>query len=335
MTGPRLSLCMIVKNEAYFLDTCLSAASDYVDEIIVVDTGSTDTTLEIAARYTDKVPSFEWRDHFADARNYSLDQATGDWIIVLDADEMIESGHWGDIRQLIAHTDKDAFFLEQRNYSLEPANVDWVPISEKTPYTRNYKGYKPNAIARLFRNNGHIRYSGRVHEVIDQGLEEGTFETLDIPIHHHMDEDPGKSKRDRQLNYLRIIEQDIEKDADGRLYTAAGSIRMHYLRDYDGAIRHLEQAVALGHKPNENRESIAVARYCKGDMDAAYSDFNALYQSGHRTVDLCSNLANLAVKREQFSFAADLLEEAVALGVVDPDVRTRLEHNIRYLRGKS
>ena len=332
---PSLSLCLIVKNESWFLENCLSSAREFVDEIVVVDTGSTDDTREIAARFTDRVLGYTWHDHFADARNYSIDHASGDWIIVLDADEQIEPRHWRELRRLIADTDKDAFFLQQRNYSHEPATENWIPVVDRTPYTRSYKGYKPNPIGRLFRNNGQIRYSGRVHEVIDGSVSAEKFASLDIPIHHHMDEDPSKSKRDRQLNYLRIIEQELEGEEDGRLYTAAGSIRMHYLDDFEGAIARLQRAIELGHRVNENRESVAICRYRLGDLDGAYDDYTALHASGHSSVGLCNNLANLAVKREQFGYAADLLEEGLALGVADPEVRVRLEHNIRYLRDKA
>lgn len=332
---PSLSLCMIVRNESYFLEGCLSSARNFVDEIVIVDTGSGDNTMEIAARFTDRLYTYEWHDHFADARNYALERATGEWIIVLDADEMIEPEHWKELRSRIVATDKDAFFLEQRNYSHEPANENWIPIPRRTPYTRNYKGYKPNPIARLFRNDGQIRYSGRVHEVIDRSIADGKHEVLDVPIHHYMDEDPAKNKRERQLNYLRIIEQGLDNEQDGRLFTAAGSIRMHYRNDFEGAIEDLQRAIQLGHKINENREAVAVCRYRLGDLQGAYNDYMSLYESGYRSIDLCNNLANLAVKREQFLFAAELLEEGLARGIVDPEVRVRLEHNIRYLREKS
>jgi len=332
--GPSLSLCMIVRDESYFLRDCLAQAAGFVDEIVIVDTGSTDDTPVIAREFTDRVFSYSWQNDFAAARNHALEQAIGDWIIVLDADEVIEPDHWRELRELIASTDKDAFFLIQRNYSHEPSPDDWVPIPQKTRYTRQYRGYKPNPIARLFRNRPNIRYRGRVHEIIDDSLEEGFFEQLDIPIHHHMDEDPAKSKRDRQLHYLRLIEEGLAEETDGRLFAAAGSIRLHYLKDYGGAIRHLERAVALGWKESECRESIALARYCLGELGAAYEGYRQLYEAGYRSLNLCNNLANLAVKREEFSFAADLLEEGIAMGVVDPRMRIRLEHNIQYLRGR-
>jgi glycosyltransferase involved in cell wall biosynthesis len=85
-----ISLCMIVKNEEATLERCLASAADIADEIIVVDTGSTDATRQIAARYADKVLDYKWRDDFAAARNYSFRQATKQYIMWLDADDVIE-----------------------------------------------------------------------------------------------------------------------------------------------------------------------------------------------------------------------------------------------------
>src|SRR4051794_40673333 len=83
----KLSLCMIVKNESKHLANCLESVEGVVDEIIIVDTGSTDDTVEIAKSYGAKVYHYEWNDNFSDARNESIKYATGDWILVLDADE--------------------------------------------------------------------------------------------------------------------------------------------------------------------------------------------------------------------------------------------------------
>ncbi len=85
-----ISLCMIVKNEEAVLSRCLDSVADLVDEIIIVDTGSTDKTKEIAKRYTDKIYDFEWIDDFSAARNFSFSKATMDYIYVADADEVID-----------------------------------------------------------------------------------------------------------------------------------------------------------------------------------------------------------------------------------------------------
>ena len=85
-----ISLCMIVKNEENILARCLDTLVNLMDEIIIVDTGSTDKTKEIASRYTDKVYDFEWIDDFSAARNYSFSKATKDYIYCADADEVLD-----------------------------------------------------------------------------------------------------------------------------------------------------------------------------------------------------------------------------------------------------
>ena len=86
-----ISLCMIVKNEEKILDRCLSGLADLMDEIIVVDTGSTDRTKEIAAKYTDKIYDFKWINDFSAARNYAFSKATRDYIYSADADEVLDT----------------------------------------------------------------------------------------------------------------------------------------------------------------------------------------------------------------------------------------------------
>lgn len=86
-----ISLCMIVKNEEAVLSRCLDSIADLMDEIIIVDTGSTDHTKEIAARYTDKIYDFEWVEDFSAARNYSFSKATMDYIYAADADEVLDA----------------------------------------------------------------------------------------------------------------------------------------------------------------------------------------------------------------------------------------------------
>ena len=89
MKQATLSLCMIVKNEDRFLQGCLESIKDVVDQIIVVDTGSTDKTLNIAQEYNAQIHYFDWCDDFSAARNVSIKYATGDWILWMDADERL------------------------------------------------------------------------------------------------------------------------------------------------------------------------------------------------------------------------------------------------------
>ena len=86
-----ITICLIVKNEESMLAQCLQSVI-YADEIIIVDTGSTDNTVEIAKKYTDKVfTDYKWNDDFAEARNYALSKATSEWVLSIDADEVLQT----------------------------------------------------------------------------------------------------------------------------------------------------------------------------------------------------------------------------------------------------
>src|SRR5262249_33980822 len=99
---PRVSLCMIVRDEEANLPACLASAADLVDEVVVVDTGSTDRTREVAARFGARVFDFPWVDDFAAARNESLRHATGDWVFWMDADDRLDEDNRGRLRGLFA-----------------------------------------------------------------------------------------------------------------------------------------------------------------------------------------------------------------------------------------
>ncbi|HEY9648116.1 MAG TPA: glycosyltransferase [Chroococcidiopsis sp.] len=145
-----ISLCMIVKNESAHLSRCLASVQPFVDEMIVVDTGSEDDTVAIARRFGATVSQFDWCDDFSAARNYSLAQATGEWILVVDADEelIIQSEQF---RQEL-HTIPDAVL--QCNLKRLEVPHETVGMPKVTPiYT-----------ARLFRNQPELRYVFPYHE---------------------------------------------------------------------------------------------------------------------------------------------------------------------------
>ena len=144
---PRLSLCMIAKNEEQFIGDCLASVRDIVDEIIIVDTGSTDRTVEIAESFGAKVFHHPWQGDFAAARNESLSHATGEWILVLDADETIPSEGHADLRQALRNKDNVGYALVIENLLGEDG------LEHQTAL-----------IFRLFQNRPDIRYEGIIHE---------------------------------------------------------------------------------------------------------------------------------------------------------------------------
>ena len=146
-----VSLCMIVKNEERVLARCLESVRECMDEIIIVDTGSSDGTKEIAARYTDKIYDFEWIDDFAAARNFSFSKASMDFAMWLDADDVF------------LEADKNAF-IELKNSI--PDNVDVVMLRYHTAFDEEGKPVFSYYRERLIRKGTVSFWKGRVHEVI-------------------------------------------------------------------------------------------------------------------------------------------------------------------------
>ena len=120
-----ISLCMITKNEENYIEDCINSVKSIVDEIIVVDTGSNDKTKAIAQRLGAKLIDHKWKDDFSEARNESLKQATGDWILVLDADEVIASFDLPKIIGLVKKPILGATFI-QRNYRNDINYSDFI-----------------------------------------------------------------------------------------------------------------------------------------------------------------------------------------------------------------
>jgi len=325
---------MIVKDEEYFLDQCLSSAADHVDEIIVVDTGSIDSTLEIAARYTDKLFEFPWDNDFSAARNYSIAQAQGDWILVLDADEVISGPDLERIRMVIGSAELDGYHLSRRDYNNNMLEGGWIGVQEESPLSKDYKGYHEHQVCRVFKNREDMRYQGRVHERVCSTLTEGTLGTLDVTIHHYVDDNPDKKRKARQLSYLDFMERELEGDPDGRLHSIAGRTYLRFKEDYRRAIEHLHKAVEFNYNPNPNLESIAEAHYRLGEFHPAHEIYYRLYNDGYKTPALCLNLANLSVKKADFEFAVNLLQESLVLGNFEPNMQATIKKNIAFLREK-
>src|SRR5438309_3283180 len=107
----RLSLCMIVKNEERFIQDCLESAREAVDEMVVVDTGSTDRTVELAEQAGAQVSHFQWCNDFAAARNASIERAKGAWVLWLDADERLGPGSAAELRRAIRQNQFDCGLL--------------------------------------------------------------------------------------------------------------------------------------------------------------------------------------------------------------------------------
>lgn len=181
-----ISLCMIVKNEEEVLSRCLESIKDVVDEMIIIDTGSQDATIEIAKTYSDKVFSYTWNDNFSDARNYSFTFAKMDYVMWLDADDVI------------LPEDKDALMLLKEELS---DDVDMVMLKYNTAFDKDGNPTFSYYRERLMKRLSKFYWEGYIHEVITP---RGNIEYKEIAITHK------KMKVSDSDRNLRIFEKQIQ-----------------------------------------------------------------------------------------------------------------------------
>lgn len=174
-----ISLCMIVKNEEKLLKRCLDSISDLMDEIIIVDTGSTDDTKKIASQYTDKIFDFKWIDDFAAARNFAFSKATMEYIYSCDADEIIDSVNHEELRKLKAVLIPEVEIVQMK-YAESPENQ--TVLNSKTEY-------RP----KLFKRLRNYVWINPVHETVR--LDPVVFDS-DIEIMHSPENTEDHAKRD-------------------------------------------------------------------------------------------------------------------------------------------
>jgi len=197
----RISLCMIVKNEAENLPECLRSVADMVDDVVIVDTGSTDGTKEIAQRFGARIFDFPWIDDFSAARNESLRHAQGDWIFWLDADDRLDEENRHRLKALFA----------------ELPNVNAAYVMKCLCLPDNASGTATVVDhVRLFRNDPHLRWRYRVHEQILLSLRDtnAVVHWSDVIIHHigYQDAQQRARKLERDLKLLAV--QNEERPGD-------------------------------------------------------------------------------------------------------------------------
>ncbi|MCX7879544.1 MAG: glycosyltransferase [Ignavibacteria bacterium] len=211
---PFVSLSMIVKNEEKFLPGCLESVKEIVEEIVIVDTGSTDKTIDIAKGYGAKVYFFEWRDDFSAARNESLKHCTGEWIIYLDADERIKSPAPNELLELLRNSESKlgAYYclIESEHYQMDGS-------------TEVHRGGYP----RIFRNLGYpkIKFIGRVHEQIAPSIfENGMNMSFSNIIIQHLGYNQSREIMEEKIrrNYRMLIQHVKEEPLNGYAWFQLG-----------------------------------------------------------------------------------------------------------------
>ena len=253
---PTISLCMIVKNEEVHIARCLDSIAELVEEIIIVDTGSTDRTVEIASNYTQKVYSYPWRDDFSDARNYSFSKASMDYCMWMDADDILE----------ISEQDK---FLKLKQ-SLSP-DIDIVMMKYNTAFdeagTLSFSYFRE----RWIRNSSNYRWIGEVHEVIPPN---GKVIYSDIAICHKKI-DAGNPDRNLKI-YQKMLEDGKTLEPRQQYYYGR---ELYYHKQYREAISVFEQFLSSEGWVENKIEACSLCADCYYQLGQEHSALMTLLRS--------------------------------------------------------
>lgn len=269
-----ISLCMIVKNEEQVLARLLDCAKQFADEIIVVDTGSTDTTKEIAQKYTKKVYDFKWCDDFSKARNFAFSKATCDYQMWLDADDFISKQNIEKIIALKSQNDKttDVYMFK---YSIGFDNND-------TPYLTYYR-------ERLLKRSDQFMWQGFVHEAIAPF---GKIEYLDIEIEHRKT-NFANPKRNLKL-YQKAKQKGVKFNARELYYY---SRELYYNNYVSSAIKNLKHFLTLknSYEPDNYGAYVLLADcyLLKKQNDLSLKTLFSCLQNHTPTAEVCCKIAQI------------------------------------------
>lgn len=311
-----LTVAMIVKNEEQNLPRCLASVLPLADEIVVVDTGSDDRTVSIAEAFGARVLQYRWNDDYAEARNIGLDAARGEWILILDADEALSEQDHPLVRQAIASGALAAWQVITRNYSDQSATEGWVPNNGRYPQEEAADGWYPSRKVRLFPRLPGVRFTGIVHEMLEQSLTDAgiPIRQADFVVHHYGELDQAavieRKWRYYRLGKLRLEASPFDTELMARLAMQAGELGLaeEALLLWNRLLTHLP-----GHPEalfNRSHALISLHRYSEALQDAAEAHRQ---MPGHKESAL-----NLAVAELHCGLTAQALSRVADLYAAHP-----------------
>lgn len=318
-----ISVCVIVRDEEEHLGSALGSVKDLADEMIVVDTGSTDGTILEARRLGAKVYETSWNNDFSEVRNLALAKATKEWILVLDADEELASTDHDTIRTLVRSEPTAAFSIEQRTYTHSSGIPGLAPVSIEDPFAKGCPAYFADRQIRLFPNGGAVRYSCEIHESVEESLIEADIPIREsgIVVHHYGRLGPSNRVYRKALAWCALQRDGVGPCPGNPSYLYEIAAQLLDLGKNDAAISHADIAVELGPESWEFFNVAGLAHLRNGDREEALTAFRSgLRLPGRRHPELCNNMGVALMETNEPAEALLHFERAIELEEDNADV---------------
>lgn len=343
-----LSVCIIARNEEKHIKRLLDSLQGVARQIVLVDTGSTDQTKEIAKSYNAKIKDFVWCDDFSAARNESIAAADQPWILILDADEMLPPNAREVISSLIDQP-HNAYNVVTKNYTRQTTCTNWMPLGPDDEYARamGHAGWYPSYKIRLFRSGLGYSFVGRVHELIKSPSELAPFF-----VHHFVEDSekddswhrkknyylelgikkiedsPGNAQSyfELALQYLELgliknaiplfektneLDPDFGDDCYGNVFYELGNCYGAHLRDYDKAIEYYKRSVAKRPGHAASYYNMANVYQQKGQSDVAEKLYIETLKLNPSFALAANNLASLYIEKKRYREGIAMAQQAI------------------------
>jgi tetratricopeptide (TPR) repeat protein len=279
-----IAVNIICKNEEHCIKDCLESIKNLCDEIVITDTGSSDSTIEICRKYTDRIFHKEWTDDFSETRNFVKSKTESEWILLLDADEIIIPDDIIQIKKL-TQTDTDAYIFTTKNFSNNSSAAKWRlnSNSDEIKFSRQSAGWFPSDKIRFFKNKKEYVFRYRIHELIEPSIREnnGNIQYSQIPIYHY--------------GYL-FMEQNISlKKQKLEMYDRLGELKLKEYADMKSVYE------------------LAKQKFHNQDLSKSENLFMRCISSNYRSSDCYSELSAIYVQKKNYEQALNFAEKSLEL----------------------
>ena len=326
-----LSVSMIVKDGQAFLRGCLASVKPVASEIVIADTGSSDGSIAIAHEFGARVIQIPWNNDFAEARNRALAEATGEWILSLDADEQLDATAAAGIPALLQNTKVSGYQVTIRNYVKSPNERIWDQPPRANdgllPSSAAFPAFIEHENVRLFRRSPQIYFVGRVHESVGPRIKElnGSLGRANFAIHHFGFVVDEEAKMRKNAVYREMGRRKIQEcPQDWQAHFELGLLELEQYKNLLDARTHFSRACELHPSAGVAWFFLGLTIFRMGYFEDSLNFLRQAEHAGHKTAMVAETRGDGHYNLGEFEAARNSYEAALKRANGSPAVMAKL-----------